>query len=85
MNHEIITEIVAKRVHPMWSDAVIAPNASFSDMHLNAVDVWSIACDIEEATGRALDWQLVEKWQSIADIEKTVSIGMAETMINGAP
>lgn len=47
-------------------------DATFTELHLNAVDGWAIAVDIEDELGRELDWKRVEHWASVRDVIETV-------------
>lgn len=67
MTPAAILKIITARVHPDLRRKV-DEDATFDDLHLCIIDAWGIACEIEEATGRELDWSEVQKWATVADV-----------------
>lgn len=78
MTPDAILSLIRAR---LWHPDLIArldADATFDELRLNTVDAWGIACEIEEATGRELDWNAVQKWATVADVIGTV--GKMETV-----
>lgn len=73
MNATAIMDLIRKRL-PLPDLALsLDVDATFTELHLNAVDGWAIAVDIEDEIGRELDWKRVEHWASVRDVIETVA------------
>ena len=66
MTPETILSLIAQRVHPIHR-AKIAPDANLhDDLHLCAIDLWSIACDMEEQADAMFASD--PAWETVADV-----------------
>lgn len=70
-------QAIAKRVHPALHH-LIADDALLSDLGLCAVDLLSVAFDLEEAGGFMFEGEPELRWQTVGDVVRAV-----ETMREG--
>ena len=63
-------QAITKRVHPMRH--LIADDALLSDLGLCAVDLLSVAYDLEEAGGFMFEGEPELRWQTVGDVVRAV-------------
>lgn len=70
---QAILDLIAARIPHPDLHARLDADATFTDLRLCQVDGWSIAVDIEDRLERELDWNRVNKWESVRDVLDTVA------------
>ena len=69
--------IIRRRVSAERHHLLLA-SARLDALALHPVDHWAIAVDIEDEMQAELDWDKIENWQSVDDIQATVNAALGQ-------